>query len=159
MLRKWLSLCVALVLLACALPAWAEDAADEHVKVLKETESFSATDIAYPPIGDEQTYVSGTLVCDSPDAYKIITLIRVGSLYGPKPYYDEPYSFIGPMGDFEATFASQYEGNDLDCTEIYLYFVPEAYEHDVQVDDGYAVKSSSANQLLKDSAYALKITR
>lgn len=156
MLRKLLCLGLVMVMVVCAVSALAE----EGVEVLKADEGFSGENWQYPAMDDlEHPYVSGTFVCDSPDAYKIITLIRVTNVYGPKPYFDEPYAFIAPSGTFQAEFAAEGESGDLACTEIYLYFVPEDYEHNIEVNDSYAVKAASANALLKDSVYAVKIVR
>jgi hypothetical protein len=117
-----------------------------------------------PSYGDKTSpNVYGELTKGNSSDYELICLIIVGtSIFGKKPYNDNPNAFVKPDNTFTLPFSSSDgQGTDWNASTILVYLVPSGYEDPIEPDvmAGYVVPPAQVNQLAEDSVCVVQIDR
>ena len=80
-----------------------------------------------PPRGSPTAYVTGKVSGVSPPLYRVTLYIKVrGAWWGPKPYWNSPYTTIAADGGFRTIYRTG--GVDREATEFRAYLIPRSYD-------------------------------
>jgi hypothetical protein len=128
---------------------------------LSDSDKLSLKLTNVPDRGEADGIISGVLECESPNNFKIITVIQTDEgLSFPKPSFEEPFSEIGENGKFFAMFYTE-DRADFSVPKITLYFVEKDYgqSFERQSNQEWAVSARSLVKLLMDCELAVSISR
>ena len=77
----------------------------------------------YPETGEISPSISGVVRCADPDKDAIVVYIKVNQQwYGPKPYWNQPYTNFGKSGDWTCSVVTG--GNDQNAESFAAYLLP-----------------------------------
>jgi len=79
-----------------------------------------------PSRSSTTSYVTGKVSGVSPSQYRVTLYIKVrGNWWGPKPYWDSPYTTIAADGSWRTSFITG--GVDREATTFAAYLIPASY--------------------------------